>query len=202
MKLKGILFATALSAKFITAGIIPTLDGAAPTFVSPGVWEWTYTANVDGQEELNTAATGSPTGSFFTIYDINGLLTSPVIIVPAGWTDSIQLTGTTPSGLLLPDSPSVENVTFTYTGATTPGPLSIDGFSFFTSSNSVTTGMSSYQATKIDATGAALVGQDAGFDPVHTPGTPAATAEPASMLLISTGLIGLGLLGRKKIASD
>lgn len=202
MKLKVLLLATVLSARFIAAGIIPTLDGAAPTFVSPGVWEWTYTANVGTDEELNTAATGSPTGSFFTIYDINGLLTSPVIIVPAGWTDSVQLTGTTPSGLSVPDNPAVENVTFTYTAATAAGPLSIDGFSFFTSSNSVTTGMSSYQATKLDVTGAPLAGQDAGFDPVLTPGTAATVPEPASMFLISTGLIGLGLLGRKESASD
>ena len=196
MQLEILLFTAALSAKFMTAGIIPTLDGAAPALVSPGVWEWTYTANVGTDEELNTSASGSPTGSFFTIYDISGLLTTPVIVVPTGWTDTTQLTGTTPSGLSVPDDTAVANVTFTYTGAVAPGPLMIDGFSFFTSTNTVTTGMSSYQATKLDATGTPLAGQDAGFDPVLTPGAAETSPEPASMLLISSGLIGLGLLGR------
>jgi hypothetical protein len=195
MRLKSLLAAFLMSMGLTSASIIATLDGAAPTFISPGVWQWTYTANVSMDEELNTSAIGSPVGTFFTIYDINGLLTTPAVSAPAGWTDTIQLMGLTPSALSITDSGTVENVTFMYTGTTAPGSFAVDGFKIFSSSNNVITGETSYQATKLDASGAPLAGQDAGFDPVLTPGV--ATPEPASMMLIGSGLIGIALFGRK-----
>jgi hypothetical protein len=100
--------------------------------------------------------------------------------------------GITPGGQLITDSPSYLNITFYYTGVTQTGPItSIDGFSFESSTGTANPdGIFSYQATKIQN------GKpDQGQGNVDIPQT---VPEPASVLLIGGGLVGLAFVRRKR----
>src|SRR5207302_3049659 len=86
----------------------------------------------------------NPPGTFFTLYDIPGLV---VVSSAAGWNASVQMTGITPGGIA-PTDTSLPNVTFTYTGAVVPGPMTTAGFSITSTSSFVNIfGQFSYKAT-------------------------------------------------------
>jgi len=126
------------------ASITPALDGGAPTGPVAGVWTWTYSISVDGNESLNPSANAgatclggqTPCNTFWTLYDVGGLISSTEA-TPGGWGWVENAVGITPGGQLITDSPSYLNITFYYTGVTQTGPItSIDGFSFESSESS------------------------------------------------------------------
>jgi hypothetical protein len=142
---------------------------------------WTYGISVDGLEHLDSS-------SYFTIYDFAGY-EAGTIFAPAGWSDSVQLTGKTPATVSVPDSASITNLTFYYTGppTTLPGGSTVGGFGADSAaaSNS-TSGWFSYQAIKT-----ALGTTDQGDGNLEVPvGTP----EPMTMSLLGGGLALLGAL--------
>jgi len=58
-----------------------------------------------------------PPGTFFTIYDIPGLVRVELPLISPGWTYSVQAIGVTPSAVNASfDNASLSNVTFTYSG--------------------------------------------------------------------------------------
>ena len=186
----------AISAPYASADITPTLDSGNPNGAGP-LFTWTYTIAVGSFDSLSPSvnsgcnpATPCPAGSFFTLYDIVGL-TSPT--APANWGFAIQLTGITPSFVLVGDSATVENLTFFYTGPAAPGPSTADMFSFESTSNQVGTIQYASSATS-NGTG----DSGRGFVAGPTGPTAVATPEPSSVGLLLAG-IGLVLGMRKRI---
>ena len=122
------------------ADIIPTLNPTFPT-AAVGGFTWNYSTNVTVDQMVNT-------GDFFTIYDF-GTFNAGSNLQPAGWTFSSSLVGTTP-GLTNPtDSPSLLNLTWTYTG-TTPinGSAALGNFSVIAGSNQLKVSDFAAEATR------------------------------------------------------
>lgn len=190
-KVLTIIFAGLASVGLASAAITPALVNV--TGSSP--YTWNYEISVDGLENLVA-------GNYFTIYDFAGYAGTActegtcgaTITAPAGWSDSVQLLGITPSMQAPFDSGTLENLTFYYTGAGITGPTASDitGFSAESSFGTVTgpNGTFTYQATN------KMTGLDQGIGPIEVP---TATPEP-----VTTGLIGLALVGmavaRRKFA--
>jgi hypothetical protein len=158
------------------ASITVALDSSAG-----GVYK--YGISVDSLESLTS-------GSYFTIYDFAGYVANSAV-APGGWTVSEALTGLTPGTVIVPDSASIINLTFTYTGATTSGPINnLPGFnanSTDTGSNNIL-GWFTYQAEKTQTTTI-----DQGDGNLEVPGA-TSTPEPISMSLLGGGLALLGML--------
>jgi hypothetical protein len=157
----------------------PVVSGGGPNFT------WAYGISGDGQEQLNATV---PT--FFTIYDFAGYVAGS-IFAPAGWTATTQLVGTTPSGQIIPDSPSILNLVFTYNGAIAPVPTIAAGPSGFGALSTLVqanpNGFFTYQAQKITN----LTASDQGQGPTSVP---TAIPEPLSMTMLGGGLALIGML--------
>ncbi len=207
MRLPNFVFAALACSGLAMASITPALNGGSPTEVSPGVYDWSYNIAVNANESLDPSATTNetclggtpcPYGTFFTFYDVAGLITSGVYgpTSPTGWGNVINLTGITPSGQLLFDSPTVQNITFYYTGVTTNGPTVISSFTYDSTYGTPTEGTFSYEDTKIQT-----LTLDQGQGPILLPSNTTnlgGVPEPASVLLIGGGLIALALVGRRR----
>ena len=88
--------------------IIPTFSGTSPgsgtnTAVNYGI-------NITSDQEVHI-------GDFFTIYDF-GHFVAGTNVQPTGWAFSFALVTSPPSGVNPPDDPTLENLTWTYTGPT------------------------------------------------------------------------------------
>jgi hypothetical protein len=137
----------------------------------------------------------APSNSFFTIYDFVGYVGGTVASTNSDWTASVQLVGPTPSLTSPPDSPSVENLVFTYIGPVSAGPQTFDGFSAVSTDSTInTSGFFSYEAQKTSN----LSSPDEGLGPVKVP--EAATPEPVSVGLLGGALLGIAVLSRRKFA--
>lgn len=106
-----LLFTAAIFAgRAAQADITPAFHGATPV---EGGCEYSYTIGLAGSSRLNT-------GDYFTICDFHGYIPGSEF-APVDWTISVQAEGMTPFGVDMRafggDSPSVVNLTFTYTGA-------------------------------------------------------------------------------------
>jgi hypothetical protein len=165
-------------ASFASADITPALDNVTP---SGGNFSWNYTVDVDGNEQLISGS------SFFTIYDVVGLVSATA---PANWTESTQLLGITPSTQNPPDDPTLENVTFYYMGGITlVGPqTNLGPFNIVSSSDSENAGgVFAYQAGKQSG------GNDQGQGPLTIPGN-----VPEGSELSMLGISGIAMLGAMK----
>jgi hypothetical protein len=193
MKILSTAFlATLVFARFANATITPVLDSGNP--VGFGPFLYTYSIDVAASEQLN-GALSAPGGTYFTIYDFAGYVPGSVAATAPNWTATAQLVGETPSLTNPPDSASVWNLVFTYTGPVETGPLNINGFSAASTYGTLNAnGFFSYQAQKTANTSA----PDQGLGPIDIP--VAATPEPAPLALLGSGLVALAVLGRRKFA--
>jgi hypothetical protein len=171
----------------IIANFIDVTAGPGPDFT------FTYTADVSGDEELAPSING-PNATYFTIYDVTGFLSATA---PANWFVSTQLTGLTPPNANPADSGSVINVTFIYTGPTLIGPVDgISGFSIVDTSSATQAGLFASEATK--DTGALNGTEDSNIGSTLIPAIVPGVPEPASLLLIGSGLVALAF-ARKRL---
>ena len=134
-----------------TASIIPILV-TGPTGTGP--FDYSYNVMLSSGDSLNPSDTAGdtcggepcvPPGTFFTLYDVPGVMG---ISAPTGWTFSTQMIGITPGGISPADG-SAPNITFTYTGATITGPALFTGFNISSTSSATNpNGVYSFQDTE------------------------------------------------------
>jgi hypothetical protein len=158
------------------ADIIPTLSTISP---SGSNFTWNYAGNVTVDQMVQA-------GDFFTIYDF-GKFNAGSNLQPSGWTFSSSLTGTTPSLVLPTDDPLLQNLTWTYTGATPiNGSAALGAFSVVTGTNQLRTSDFAAQATRSTGPNAGSKVQNIGEVSVPVP--------EMSALLPILSVCGVGFL--------
>lgn len=199
------------------ASIIPILDSVTPN--GSGQFVFAYQADLQEDERLDPAATMGatciapgarvqcdPAGTFFTLYDVNGYVSSSA---PANWYATAQFTGVTPSTIMGStfDDPGTINVTFFYTGPVVHANgdvVKMPGFNIVSTSGSSMNGNFTSQATK--DVGASAGDTDQTVGPVEVPAAGRGTEgspvpEPQSATLLGGGfaLLGVSLLLRRRV---
>lgn len=155
--IRGRLFLVAFAGIVLFSGtmhasLIPSLVEGSPTRITPTLCRYDYQLQLSANERLDPAATNgntcqggstfntpcTPPGTFFTIYDIPGLINGTYTnnaTTPVGgtFTPTIQNQGLTPSNINATgfDSAAIQNVSYTYTGPVVTGPVTFTGFSVF-----------------------------------------------------------------------
>lgn len=165
------------------ADIIPSFAGTSPGSGTNTVWN--YTATVTAGQQIMM-------GDFFTVYDfgpfISGSATSP-----SGWTFSSAFLTAPPAGTTPPDSPTLENLTWTYTGTTViPTGTNLSGFAVtqltgvFQELPSTQSGYFAALATRNDGGGSKI--SNVGRIPVPVP-----IPEPTTLSLLALAGVGSAL---------
>ena len=174
------------------AGIIPASVTITP---ESGNFRWTYSIVLPTDQKLQA-------GDYFTIYDFGGLVPG-TNSQPADWAYSSAKGGPVPPGLAPIDNPAIDNLTFTYGGATIPsGQVGLGNFwAVSTVGESVTVAFTAQnpQASsgQLDRNIVDTLAPAPAIDIVPPSGVP----EPTTMALAGLGLPILGaarLFRRKK----
>ena len=174
------------------AGIIPASVTITP---ESGNFRWTYSIVLPTDQKLQA-------GDYFTIYDFGGLVPG-TNSQPADWAYSSAKGGPVPPGLAPIDNPAIDNLTFTYGGATIPsGQVGLGNFwAVSTVGESVTVAFTAQnpQASsgQLDRNIVDTLAPAPAVDIIPPSGVP----EPTTMALAGLGLPILGaarLFRRKK----
>ena len=166
----------------VRADIIPSFSGTSPGTGTNTVWN--YSINITSDQQVTT-------GDFFTIYDFGPFILGSNT-QPSGWTFSTSLLAPAPTGTNPPNSPTLADLTWTYTGsATIPTGTNLSGFSVTQSTSSfqevpsMKLGYFAAQATRGTGAAAGTKINNVGNVPVPVP-----VPEPTTMSLLA--LAGAG----------
>ena len=173
-----------VAAMSVRGDIIPSFAGTTP---SGNNTVWNYTINITTDQQVTT-------GDFFTIYDFGPFIAGSNV-QPAGWTFSSSLTTTPPFGTNPPDSPSLENLTWIYGGASTiPSGTSLGTFSVIQSTSlfqevpSTKNGFFAAQATRSNGQNIGTKIGNVGQLPIPVP-----VPEPTTLSLLALAGVGSAL---------
>jgi hypothetical protein len=174
------------------AGIIPVSVAVTP---EAGNFRWTYAVVLPSDMQLQA-------GNYFTIYDFGGLK-ADTIVAPDGWSANVVKSTTPPVGLKPLDNPAVDDVTFTYNGATIPsGQIGLGNFAI--SSTVGSSVVTQFTAQNIQFSTGNIDRNIVDTIAPAPPGTPppvSGVPEPTTLALAGLGLPligGVRLFRRKK----
>lgn len=186
MKRTAVLAFTGLVAAISTlrGDIIPSFAGTTPSGTDT---VWSYHIDITSDAQVTA-------GDFFTIYDFGPFIAGSNT-QPSNWTFSFSLVTAPPSGTKPPDDPTLENLTWTYTGSTPIPASSIAGLF------SVTVATSQFQEVPLTRPGyfaaqaTRVPGQDGGtkLNNVGRIPVPVPIPEPTTVSLIALAAAGSAL---------
>lgn len=134
-------------------------------------------------------------GDFITFYDIPGMTSGSS---GSGWGISGQATGTTAPGTSPLDSPALVNVTFTYNGPTITTNMIFTGFSIaVVGSPGSAPGQFTSITTRNSGPGAGSAVGHLGHTTIPAVADSAPVPEPATVVLLGTGLAGVAAASRR-----